>query len=40
MMGLSIYLRAAIVGLILYYWWQHPGQIVARSALPTIGAAA
>ncbi|MCI4345129.1 MAG: hypothetical protein L3K07_00010 [Thermoplasmata archaeon] len=34
MMGLSIYVRAAVVGLILYYWWQHPGEIVARSAPP------
>lgn len=40
MMGLSIYLRAAFVGLILYYWWQHPGRIVARSALPTVGTSA
>jgi hypothetical protein len=34
MMGLSIYLRAAVVGLILYYWWQRPSEIVAKSALP------
>jgi hypothetical protein len=34
MMGLSIYLRAAVVGAILYYWWQRPGEIVAKSALP------
>ncbi len=34
MMGLSIYLRAAVVGVILYYWWQHPGQIVARTETP------
>jgi hypothetical protein len=32
MMGLSIYARAAVVGAILYYWWQRPGRIVARSA--------
>ncbi len=31
MMGLSIYLRAAVVGVILYYWWQHPGEIIART---------
>jgi uncharacterized membrane protein HdeD (DUF308 family) len=31
MMGLSIYGRAAIVGVILYYWWRHPGEIVART---------
>jgi hypothetical protein len=37
MMGLSIYLRAAVVGLILYYWWQRPAQIVARSAMPASG---
>jgi hypothetical protein len=34
LMGLSIYLRALIVGLILYYWWRHPGQIVARTDSP------
>ena len=34
MMGLSIYVRAAIVAAILYYWWEHPGEIVAKSALP------
>ena len=38
MMGLSIYARAAVVGLILYYWWQHPGEIVARSAMTTPGS--
>jgi hypothetical protein len=32
LMGLSIYARAAVVGAILYNWWRHPGQIVARSA--------
>ncbi len=32
MMGLSIYLRAAVVGVILYYWWRNPGRLVARSA--------
>jgi uncharacterized membrane protein HdeD (DUF308 family) len=31
MMGLSIYLRALVVGLILVYWWRHPGEIVART---------
>jgi hypothetical protein len=39
LMGLSIYCRAIVVGLILYYWWQHPGEIVARSALPAPPAA-
>lgn len=34
MMGLSIYLRAAVVGGILYYWWRHPGAIVARGVSP------
>ncbi len=34
LMGLSIYARAAVVGLILYYWWRHPGEIVARTAPP------
>ena len=34
LMGLSIYARAVVVGLILYYWWRHPSGIVARSALP------
>ncbi|MCI4350121.1 MAG: hypothetical protein L3K15_01210 [Thermoplasmata archaeon] len=29
-MGLSIYLRAAIVSAGLYYWWRHPSRIVAR----------
>lgn len=32
-MGLSIYLRAIIVSVGLYYWWRHPSRIVAR--LPT-----
>ncbi|MGD0250048.1 MAG: hypothetical protein ABSB97_04075 [Thermoplasmata archaeon] len=32
MMGLSIYARAAVVGVILYYWWRHPSGIVARTA--------
>jgi hypothetical protein len=40
MMGLSIYVRAAVVGLILTYWWRHPGEIVARSALPVPGSRA
>lgn len=31
MMGLSIYLRAAVVGVILYYWWEHPTEIVAAT---------
>jgi len=30
MMGLSIYARIAVVAVILYYWWQHPGEIVAK----------
>lgn len=38
MMGLSIYLRTAVVGAILYYWWEHPGEIIARSAVPASGA--
>jgi hypothetical protein len=33
MMGRSFHLRAAGVGLILYYWWQRPGQIVAKTPL-------
>jgi len=32
MMGLSIYLRAAVVAIILYYWWQHPTRLVARTS--------
>jgi hypothetical protein len=40
MMGLSIYLRAIVVGAILSYWWAHPGQIVARTAPPPSGAPA
>jgi hypothetical protein len=39
MMGLSIYVRAAVVGFILYYWWQRPGRIVAKSAQPVPAAA-
>ncbi len=39
MMGLSIYLRAAVVGGILYYWWRHPGAIVARGASPPTAVA-
>jgi len=35
MMGLSIYARAAVVGVIMYYWWGHPGEIVARTETPT-----
>jgi uncharacterized membrane protein HdeD (DUF308 family) len=38
MMGLSIYLRAIVVGAILYYWWRHPGEIVARTASPPLAA--
>jgi uncharacterized membrane protein HdeD (DUF308 family) len=34
MMGFSIYARAAVVGLILYHWWRHPGGIVAATAQP------
>ena len=34
MMGLSIYLRAMIVALGLYYWWVHPARIVARIPTP------
>ena len=30
MMGFSIYARIAVVAAILYYWWQHPGEIVAK----------
>lgn len=30
LMGLSIYVRAAIVSAGLYYWWKHPSRIVAR----------
>ncbi|HEV2317622.1 MAG TPA: hypothetical protein VGV89_08635 [Thermoplasmata archaeon] len=30
MMGLSIYLRAVVVSVGLYYWWSHPSRIVAR----------
>ena len=29
-MGVSIYLRAAVVIAGLYYWWRHPSRIVAR----------
>jgi uncharacterized membrane protein HdeD (DUF308 family) len=39
MMGLSIYLRALVVALILIYWWRHPGQIVARTAAPPAASA-
>jgi hypothetical protein len=38
MMGLSIYARAAVVGGILYYWWRHPGQIVASTTPPTLAS--
>ncbi len=30
LMGLSIYVRAAVVTVGLYYWWRHPTRIVAR----------
>jgi uncharacterized membrane protein HdeD (DUF308 family) len=30
LMGLTIYARAALVVAGLYYWWRHPGRIVAR----------
>jgi uncharacterized membrane protein HdeD (DUF308 family) len=40
MMGLSIYARVAIVGAILYYWWRHPGEIVARTDTPVPGSPA
>jgi len=30
LMGLSIYVRAVVVGFGLYYWWKHPTRIVAR----------
>jgi uncharacterized membrane protein HdeD (DUF308 family) len=30
LMGLSIYLRSAVVAAGLYYWWKHPTRIVAR----------
>jgi hypothetical protein len=38
MMGLSIYVRIAVVVAILYRWWRHPGEIVARSAPGPAGA--
>ena len=37
-MGLSIYLRAFVVGLILFYWWRHPGEIVAKTSESTSGS--
>ena len=40
MMGLSIYARVAVVAAVLYYWWQHPGAIVAHIKPPAPGAAA
>jgi hypothetical protein len=40
MMGLSIYLRAIVVGAILYYWWRHPAEIVARTGPPPTTASA
>ncbi|HEV2450162.1 MAG TPA: hypothetical protein VGU43_07140, partial [Thermoplasmata archaeon] len=30
LMGFSIYARAVLVGLGLYYWWSHPSRITAR----------
>lgn len=38
MMGLSIYARGVVVGLILYYWWQHPWGIVPRTGRSTFAA--
>lgn len=35
MMGASIYLRALVVGAILYYWWRHPGRFVSRIGTPS-----
>ena len=40
MMGLSIYARIAIVAAILVYWWQHPGEIVAKTEAPVVGSPA
>ena len=40
MMGLSIYARVAVVAAILYYWWRHPGAIVAHIEPGVPGAAA
>jgi uncharacterized membrane protein HdeD (DUF308 family) len=37
LMGLSIYARAAVVAIILYYWWQHPSRLVARIDVPASG---
>jgi uncharacterized membrane protein HdeD (DUF308 family) len=37
MMGLSIYARAAVVGVILYYWWRHPSRLIARIDTPAPG---
>jgi len=34
MMGVSIYLRALVVGLGLYYWWTHPSRLLARIEPP------
>ncbi len=34
LMGFSIYARAAIVALILFYWWRHPSEIVAVGGAP------
>ncbi|HTT45835.1 MAG TPA: hypothetical protein VMH38_07495 [Thermoplasmata archaeon] len=39
MMGLSIYARVVVVGVILYYWWRHPGAIVAYIDTSAPGAA-
>jgi len=38
MMGLSIYVRAAVVALILIYWWRHPGEI-ATPGVPVVPSA-
>jgi hypothetical protein len=40
MMGFSIYARAAVVAVILLYWWRHPGEIVAKTETPIPGAPA
>lgn len=37
MMGLSIYARAVVVAVILYYWWRHPTAIVAHGVGPESG---
>jgi uncharacterized membrane protein HdeD (DUF308 family) len=38
-MGLSIYVRGAVVAAGLYFWWKHPARIIARiSETPTASA--